>query len=133
MVGKAREITVALENQRGRLAHVCTWLAQKKVNILAISVVDSATMGVVRLVVDKPAVALKMIKESYPLTVTEREVLLVELPNRPGVLAKTADRLARKRINIEYVYGSTSGRGNATLVLAVANAERARKALGGTY
>jgi len=129
-VKTASEIAVALENRRGQLAHVCACLAEKKVNVLAISVVDSATMGVVRMVVDKPAAALKMLK-GCPMTVSEREVLLLELPNRAGVLAETADRLARKRINIEYVYGSTHGRGAALLVLTVPNVKRALEVLRG--
>ena len=128
MIRSAREITVALENRRGRLAHLCKCLAERKVNIMAISVVDSATMGLVRLVVDKPEVALEML-QTCPMTVTEREVLLVDLPNRAGALAEAADRLAKRRINIEYVYGSARGRGAALLVVAAPNLKRAREAL----
>ena len=130
-VGVKKQIVIGLENRPGRLAHVTRCLAEWKVNILAISVADTADLGIVRLIVDKPGVATKNFKESCPFTISERDVVVVELPNKPGELAQVAKKLAAKRINIDYIYGTASKKGVVTLVLAVNNARSAAKALRG--
>lgn len=126
-----KEITVALENAPGRLGHLCGCLAERKVNILAISVVESANMGLVRLVVDKPAAVVKMVSECCPMTLSVCEVLELSAPNKPGVIAKIAAKLGKKRINIEYVYGSVAGRGKAALILKPSSIKRAKPLLRG--
>jgi len=128
-VGVKKEIILALENRPGQLAHVCKCLSDWKVNILATSVADTTDLSIIRLIVDKPGVVVKNFKESGPFTVTERDVLLIELPNRPGELAKATKKLAARRINIDYIYGTTSRKGVATLVLAVSSPRVAAKAL----
>ena len=125
-----KEITVALENAPGRLGHLCACLAAKKINIIAISVVESANMGLVRMVVDKTAVALKMLKD-YPLTTSVEEVLELSAPNKPGVLAKLSAKLGKKRVNIEYVYGTAAGRGKTNLILKPSSIKRAKPLLRG--
>jgi hypothetical protein len=123
------EITVALENAPGRLAHLTKCLADRKVNILAISVLESTDMGLVRMVVDKPAVALKMLAERCAMTCTASEVLEVTASNKAGALAAIAARLARKRVNIDYLYGSATSGGKASIIVKVANMKSARKDL----
>ena len=124
-----KEITVALENAPGRLAHLTKCLAEKKVNILAISVLESTDMGLVRMVVDKPAVALKMLTDNCPMTCTVCDVLEITAPNRAGALAGLAAKLAKRRINVDYVYGSTVTKGKANIIVKVKNIQAARKAL----
>lgn len=126
-----KEIAVALENMPGRLGHLCGCLAGKKINIIAISVVESANLAIVRMVVDKPAAAVKMISECCPMTMSTEEVLELSAPNKPGVLAKIAEKLGKKRINIEYVYGSATGRGKATIILKPSSIKRAKALLRG--
>ena len=125
-----KEITIALENAPGRLGHLCACIAEKA-NILAISVVESANMGIVRLVVDKPAAVIKMIEECCPMTMSVEEVLELSAPNKRGVLAKIASKLGKKRVNIEYVYGSTGGRGKAMIILKPSSIKRAKPLLRG--
>jgi hypothetical protein len=127
---RARQISVSLENKPGRLAHLCRCLADRKVNIIALSVVETSEQGVVRLVVDKPDEAVKMLK-GCPMTFTQSDVLLLELPNRVGILAELAEKLSAKKVNVSFVYGSTGkGRGNTFVVLGAANLRAAEKALG---
>ncbi|HUV37986.1 MAG TPA: acetolactate synthase [Planctomycetota bacterium] len=125
-----KEITVALENAPGRLGHLCECIAAKKINILAISVVESANMGLVRVVVDKPEALLKMLK-GCPLTASVAEVLELAAPNKTGVLAKIASKLGKKRVNIEYVYGTATGRGKAAIILKPSSIGKARPVLRG--
>jgi hypothetical protein len=126
----AKQISVCLENKPGRLAGLCKCLAQKKINIIAISVAETCEQGVVRMVVDKPAAALKAIAGCGPMTCAQMDVLLVDLPNKVGVLAELAAKLASKRINVNFVYGSTGeGRGKTNIVVGTPNIKSAAKAI----
>ena len=128
---KAKQISVSLENRPGRLAHLCKCLAEIKINIIAISVAETTEQGVVRLIVDKPTSALKMLDECGPMTYAETDVLLVDLPNRVGALTKLADKLAAKRVNVSFVYGSTGLAGKKSyIVVGTPNVEKAARALG---
>jgi len=126
-----KEITIAIENAPGRLAGLCECLAAKKVNILAISVVETANVGLVRLVVDKPVVVAKMIDQTCPVTTSTTDVLELRAPNKPGALASIASRLGKKGINIDYVYGSASRGGKAAIILRPSNMKKAMKLLRG--
>ena len=126
----AKQISVCLDNRPGRLAGLCKCLAQKKINIIAISVAETTEQGVVRMVVDKPAAALKAIAECGPMTCAQMDVLLVDLPNKVGVLAEFAAKMASKRINVNFVYGSTGeGRGKTNIVVGTPNIKSAAKAI----
>lgn len=127
---RAKQISVCLENRPGRLAGLCKCLAQKKINIIALSIAETTEQGVVRMVVDKPAAALKAIAECGPMTCAQMDVLLVDLPNKVGVLAELAAKLASKRINVNFVYGSTGeGRGKTNIVVGTPNIKSAAKAI----
>lgn len=115
---RAKQLTVALPNKPGMLAQMCDCLAEAKVNIRAISVVDAAEACLVRMVVDDTKAARKALADKG-LTATEAPVRIVELPDRVGALAEMAARLAKQKRNIPYVYGSAaSGKGKSILVVA---------------
>jgi len=127
---KAKQISVCLENKPGRLAGLCKCLAEKKINIIAISVAETSEQGVVRMVVDKPAAALKVITECGSMTCAQTDVLLIDLPNRVGELGKMVDKLATKRINVDFVYGSTGlAGGKSYIVVGARNIESVAKAI----
>ncbi|MHC4087077.1 MAG: ACT domain-containing protein [Planctomycetota bacterium] len=127
---KAKQISVSLENRPGRLSRFCQYLAQKKINIIAISVAETSEQGVVRIVVDKPAAALKAIAEYGPITRAQTDVLLIDLPNRVGALGKMVDKLAAKRINVDFVYGSTGlAGGKSYIVVGAPNIESVARAI----
>jgi hypothetical protein len=125
------EITVALENRPGALGDLCDALASQKVNVLAIAVHESANVGIVRIVVDKPSLAAKTLLQCLPMTISGCQVLELSAANKPGILAKVADKLGRKKINIEYAYGSAAGKGKASIILKPSNLEKAMKLLKG--
>ena len=59
-----------------------------------------------------------------------RDVLRVELENRPGALAEVATKLGDKGVNIEYCYGTLSSKGkNAAVILDVKDVNKAIKIL----
>lgn len=125
----ATQYSVFLVNKPGVLANVCRGLADNKINIKAMTLVDSSEHGVLRLVVEnggKVEAALKKLNLPY----STAEVLCVELPNEPGALAALAERLGREHVNITYAYvtgGARGGRSNC--VLKVADIKKAQKVL----
>jgi len=126
---RTKQLSVSLENRPGQVARVCACLAERKINIVALSVIETSEQGILRLVVDKPDEAAKALK-GCPMTVAKKEVLLVELPNKVGVMATVAEKLAAKGINITFVYGSTGKtRGITYVVLSASNLAAAKRIL----
>jgi hypothetical protein len=124
-----KQLSVFLENRPGTLAAMCAALAEQEVNLLAMTVSDTVDHAVVRMVVDRPEEALQILGESGILVVTN-DVLIIEVPNYPGALAEMAQRLAKKRINIEYAYCTTAeGQEEGALVLRTHDPEGAMQAL----
>src|SRR5262245_5032180 len=101
----AKQVAVSLENKPGRLANVLSALAQEKVNITALAVMDSHERSVLRLVVDDVPKTAQVFK-NLGIPYTEADVLLVELKNQPGALAHVCELLGSEHINIDYAYCS---------------------------
>jgi len=125
----ATQYTLLLENRPGSLAEVCSELAAKAVNIQAIMTSDVRGWGAVRVVVNHPETARKVL-EAIGLKFTEEEVLAILLSDRPGALGRVTRKLAEHRINIDYAYGSIEkGSPKALVVLGVSDLKRAAKLL----
>jgi hypothetical protein len=124
---RATQLSVAMENRPGQLAKIGAALARAKVNVEAISVVDSAEVGVVRLVTSSSAKAAAALKRAG-MAVVQQPVLVVKLPNEPGALGKAAAKLAAAKINISYAYGSAARPGAmSTLVFGVSDIAQAAR------
>ncbi len=124
-----KQVTVYLENKPGRLAQVLSALAQAKVNIIALAVMDRQEQGVLRLVTEEEAAAKKTLT-GLNLQVSEQDVLAVELRNQPGALARVCETLAGGHINIDYAYCSSGGRnGKVYGIFKVSNLDKAQRVL----
>ncbi len=107
------QFSVFLVNKPGVLAQVTSALADAKVNLVAVTLVDSQEHGVLRMVAEKPEQAREVLKR-LNLPMTETEVLCVDLPNRPGALADVATLLGKEHININYAYVTSGAPGGRT-------------------
>jgi hypothetical protein len=121
------QFSVFLIDKPGILSRVCDELARKKINVVALTLMDSVEHGVFRLVaedVERTRAALK----SLNLPTTETEVLTVEMPNRPGAMADLCSRLNSHRISIKYAYVTSGAAGGRTLgIIKVDNIKKALK------
>jgi hypothetical protein len=73
-----KQISVFLENKPGKLYQVTEVLKKHNIDISAISVADTTEFGIVRMIVDKPDLAVAAIKEAkFPVSTTD--VLAVEV------------------------------------------------------
>jgi hypothetical protein len=126
---RVSQISVFLENKSGRLAEVTRALADKGINIRALCIAETIDYGVLRLIVSDPAAAKKVLGDGG-FTVTETEVLVLEIPDRPGGLATAIARLSEKGINIEYIYAFVTKSGeNANVVFRLEQMDQAAKVL----
>jgi hypothetical protein len=122
---KVKQLSVFLENQSGRLARVADALASEGINIRALSLADTSGFGILRLIVsDLPRA--RDVLQNKGLTIRETEVIAVEIPDRPGGLARVLNVLAANGINVEYMY-AMPGRsaGNAIMVFRIEAADEA--------
>jgi len=131
---KVRQVSVFLENKSGRLYEVCRRLAESGVNIRALSIAETADYGVLRLIVNDPGKAMRVMAENG-ITVSETEVIAVEVPDEPGGLAGVLAPLYDANVNIEYIYCFVEKSGeSAIVVFRVEQLDAAIRALqGGGY
>ncbi len=123
------QFSIFLINQPGVLATVTSALAKAKVNVSALTLMDSMEHGVLRLVCSDAAGARAVLGKAHDQW-TETDVLVIELANEPGAFSKVAGLLATEHINISYAYctGGAKG-GRTTAVFKVADLKKARKIL----
>jgi hypothetical protein len=124
-----QQISVFLENRSGRLAEITGVLAKNSVNIRALSLADTADFGILRLIVDRPDVGLRVLKE-HVFTVGVTEMVALELPDRPGGLWGILTTLEAAGLNVEYMYAFVQKSGqNAVIIFRFDEPETAIAAL----
>jgi len=123
------QYSIFLVNKPGVLANVCRTLADRKVNIMAMTLVDTSEHGVLRLVVaDADHRKTEQVLKQLNLPQAKTDVLCIELPNEPGAMAGIAEKLGRAHININYAYATGGAKGGrTTCVLKVADVKKAEK------
>ncbi len=98
-----KQLSIFIENKPGRLADITETLANADIDLRAISVADTSDFGILRVVVDKPEIAEKALKDAG-MTVSLSKVLAVTVKNKKGELAKVIRLLSDEEVVIEYVY-----------------------------
>ena len=123
------QFSIFMVNKPGVLAHVLGELARAKINVIAMTVMDSAEHGVLRIVVDLPDKARELLTK-LNMAYNETDVLCIVLENKSGALAIVAEKLAKEHINISYAYCTSGARGGRTTgVLKIADVKKAMKIL----
>jgi len=124
-----KQISVFLENKKGRLADVTRILAGEKLNIRALSLADTADFGVLRIIVTDPERCLAVLKKnSFVAQVTE--VVAIEVEDRPGGLSRILEALDAAGVNVEYMYAYVEkSRDNAVVICRIDDRDKALAAL----
>ena len=124
-VHKVEQITATLENRPGILADLCADLADKRVNIRAMTTPDATESGRVRLVVDETELAKKVLTDAG-VAVSSTWCLALEMPNHPGSFERLARVLSLAGINIDYIYASSLADADCALgILGVSDLDKA--------
>ena len=124
-----KQISVFLENKKGRLAEVTRTLSHEKINIRALSLADTADFGVLRIIVDNPDRSLAILK-SHGFVAQVTEVVAVEVEDRPDGLSRILEVLDQDNVNVEYMYAYVEKtRDNAIVICRIDDRERALQIL----
>ena len=117
-----KQLSIFLENKKGRFTEVTTILGNAGINMTAFTVAENSDFGIVRLLVSDPEKARNILKENkYAVSVTD--VICLQTPNEPGALSKIMKIIAQADISIEYMYAFSSGNG-AIVIIRPDNLER---------
>ena len=123
------QFSIFMVNKPGVLARVLGEFAQAKINITAITMMDSMEHGVMRVVFAAPEKAKKVLSK-LNMPYNETKVLCVTLTNQSGALASVVEKLAKNHINISYAYCTAGARGGRTTgILKVADVQKTMKLL----
>lgn len=126
---KTTQLVVSLESKPGVLAKLCRTLADANVNITALCAPETTGRAKIRLLVAELPRAREALKAAK-YRVSEEAALSLTLENRAGMLAAITEKLAGAKVNIKSLYATTAGTGTATVVLTVANVEKAQSVIG---
>ena len=125
----SKQLSVFLENKKGRLAAVMSELAEHNIDVSALSLADTTDFGVLRLIVNRPEEAKRVLTDSG-VTVRITDMVATVMADRPGGAAEVVSLLSDADIAIEYMYACT-GRvgGKALVVMRVDDIEKAEAIL----
>jgi hypothetical protein len=127
---KIRQLSLFLENRPGQLRFPCKVLGDAGIDILTMSLADTAQFGILRLVV-KDWQRAREVLEAAGVVVNVTEVLAVDVPDRPGGLASVLEAFEQAGVGVEYMYAwAARERGTyATLLFRLEDPDRAAKLL----
>ena len=124
-----KQFSIFMVNKPGILAQILAEFARAKINITALTVMDSVEHGVLRIVCES-ADKMRDVLNQINMQFNETEVLCITLPNRPGAFAAVTEKLAKAHINIGYAYCTAGAKGGkTTAVVKVADVKKAIKVL----
>ena len=111
-----KQISVFVENKKGRLAEITKALGENDIDISALSIADTTDFGILRLIVNKPDLAAKILKDKG-LAVKATEVIAISVADKPGGLAAALEKLDAEHMSIEYMYAFVGKRTSEALVI----------------
>ena len=125
---KAKEVSVAIENQVGVLARMMSFLANHGINVETIAGHSdpSSDHGNLIFITDNNQKTIAELIDNGYEDIEENDVIVIELEDRPGALKNISEILANYKINIDYLYCTTCSSGcPAKIVLATSDNDRA--------
>ena len=106
-----------MENRPGRLAEITNVLSENNIDMRAINIADTTDFGILRMIVDDPDRAEKVLRENN-MTASTTDVIAVSIDDTVGAFSKVIMLLKKEDISIEYIY-SFIGEKSAKAVIVV--------------
>lgn len=125
-----KQLSVFLENREGRLDEVLKTLGTNDVNIVALSLADTADYGMLRMIVSDPQKGKTVLKEAG-ITSMLTDVVALRVPHATGSLSQAMHEIVQAGINVEYMYAFANG-ADASAVLKSDNPEKVVEVLKGS-
>lgn len=124
-----KQINVMTENKPGVLADITNILGKNGVNILTLTAETFSDSAIIR-IITKDATSTKMLLSQNGYRVSDSEILCFEIMDRPGELAKVANRIYDEGINIENIYLLTRKGDKVQLAIRFNDNDTVRKRFG---
>ena len=106
----AFDLVIDVENTPGALARVATAVSDAGVNLAAATCIGSGERAELHILVPHPEPVKHALAIAQLAVTREREVVVVEVEDTPGVLADLARKIARAGVNLDLVYIATRNR-----------------------
>ncbi len=119
-----KQLSVFIENRKGRLGDILDVLKENGVNILSMSLADTAEYGLLRIIADKPE-AGKEALTSAGFAGMLTEVFILQIPHEPGGLQRVLRVISSEALSVEYMYGLSVDGKDASIVVKISNLEQA--------
>ncbi|MDH3359720.1 MAG: amino acid-binding protein [Desulfobulbaceae bacterium] len=113
---KVEQLAVFLQDGSERLADITAILAENGISIRALSLADTAAFAILRMIVNDNEKAQQILQEKG-FTVGKNEVLVLEVPDKPGGLARVLDIAKDNDLQVEYMYAFVHKTGEAGLLI----------------
>ena len=106
----AVDLVIDVENTPGALARVAAAISDAGVNIAAATCIAPSERAELHILVPHAEAARHLLAISHVAVTREREVVVVDVEDRPGVLADLTRKIARAGINLDLLYVATRNR-----------------------
>jgi hypothetical protein len=120
------DLVIDIENTPGALAQVAAAISDAGVNIAAATCLGPGRTAELHILVPHPEAAKHALAISHLAVTREREVVVVDVEDRPGVLADLTRKIAEAGVNLELVFVATRNR----VVFGAPDLDELRHALG---
>src|ERR687891_2924310 len=106
----AVDLVIDIENTPGALAQVAAPISDAGVNIAAATCIGTGERAELHILVPRAGAARHSLAISHVAVTREREVVVVDVEDRPGVLADLTRKIAKAGVNLDLVYVATRNR-----------------------
>jgi hypothetical protein len=106
----AVDLVIDIENSPGARAEVAAAISDAGVNIAAATCIGDGERAELHILVPHGGAARHLLAISHVGVTREREVVVVDVVDRPGVLADLTRKIARAGVNLDLVYVATQNR-----------------------
>ena len=106
----AVDLVIDIENTPGALAQVAAAISDAGVNIAAATCLGTGEHAELHILVPHGGAVRHLLAISHLAVTREREVVVVDVEDRPGVLADLTRKIARAGVDLDLVYVATRNR-----------------------
>ena len=121
------QLSIFLENTSGTLITVLQQLKKANIQLISMTIADTAEYGILRIICAEPLRACDVLKEAG-IAVALSDVFAIELDNQPGRAADAIETFSKAGISITYMYSFLLN-GKGILIFRTDNAEQARETI----
>ena len=125
-----KQISIFIENKKGKLAEATRYIADHNINLRALSIADTQDFGILRIICEEPEKADEILKTGGYIT-TATDVLAAAISDEPGSLAAILEVLSEANVVVEYTYAFLSAKTGAYMIFRVDDNQSAAAALAG--